>query len=66
MVDLIGLIILVAIYLISKASLNHKVDNYDISKVSSAKMAMDYDKSPEYRQRKMVSGAYDKDVNHPY
>lgn len=66
MVDLICLIIFAVLYFIGKALLNYKVDNYPIDKVSISKMAMDYDKSPEYRQRKMVSGAYDKDANHRF
>lgn len=64
--DLIGLIILAAIYFISKAKLENKVDNYPIDKISIAKIGMDAGKSPDYIKRKMVSGAYDKDANHPY
>lgn len=66
MTDLIGILILIAIWAIYKITLNHKVDNYPIDKVSIEKMGMDAGKSPEYIQRKMVNGAYDKDANHPY
>lgn len=66
MTGLIGLLVLGGIILLNKISLDYKVNNYDMNKVSSAKMAMDYDKSPEYVQRKMVSGGYDKDAKHPF
>lgn len=59
--ELIVVGIIVTIVLISKADLHHKVDNYPIDKVSIAKMSMDAGKSPEYIQRQMVAGKYDKD-----
>lgn len=59
--ELIILGIFIVIYLISKANLNHKVNNYDISKVSTGKMAMDAGKSYTEIQRNMVAGKYDKD-----
>lgn len=59
--ELIVVGIIVIIVLISKADLHHKVDNYPIDKVSIAKMSMDAGKSPEYIQRQMVAGKYDKD-----
>lgn len=59
--ELIVVGIIVTIVLISKANLNHKVDNYPINKVSIAKMSMDAGKSPGYIQRQMVAGKYDKD-----
>lgn len=61
MAELITLGIFIVIYLIGKANLNHKVDNYDISKVSIGKMAMDAGKSHTEIQRNMVAGKYDKD-----
>lgn len=61
MAELITLGIFVAIYLISKASLNNKVNNYDMTKVSIGKMSMDAGKSPTEIQRNMVAGKYDKD-----
>lgn len=51
----------IAIYLISKANLERKVDNYDMSKVSTGKMAMDAGKSHTEIKRNMVAGKYDKD-----
>lgn len=59
--ELIVVGIIVTIVLISKADLHHEVDNYPINKVSIAKMSMDAGKSPEYIQRQMVAGKYDKD-----
>lgn len=64
MAEFIVLVFFLAIYLISKANLNHKVDNYDMSKVSIGKMAMDAGKSKTEIQRNMVAGKYDKDSNH--
>lgn len=61
MAELITLGIFVVIYLISKANLNHKVNNYDISKVSTGKMSLDSGKSYTEIQRNMVAGKYDKD-----
>lgn len=61
MAELIIIVFLVAVYLMNKANLNRKVDNYDISKVSMGKMAMDAGKSPKEIQKNMVAGKYDKD-----
>lgn len=61
METLIGLIILGVIWVVSKANLKHKVDNYDMSKVSIGKMSMDVGKIPTEMQRNMVVGKYDKD-----
>lgn len=61
MAELITFAIFIVIYLIGKAKLNHKVNNYDMSKVSIGKMAMDAGKSPTEIQRNMVAGKYDKD-----
>ena len=61
MADLIVLAIVVGIYLWDKISLETKVDNYPISKVSVTKLGMDAGKSPDYIKRQMVQGKYDKD-----
>ncbi len=60
--EFICIIFFVAIYLISKARLERKVDNYDMSKVSIGKMAMDDRKSYTEIKRNLVAGKYDKDV----
>ena len=57
---LITLIVLGVMYGISKASLEHKVDNYPISRVDTSKMARDAGKSYTEIKRKMVNGKYDK------
>lgn len=61
MAELIIIVFLVAVYLMNKTNLNRKVDNYDMSKVSMGKMAMDADKSPKEIQKNLVAGKYDKD-----
>lgn len=38
---LIGIIVIIAIFVISNASLNSKVDNYPISRVDNSKMIAD-------------------------
>lgn len=60
METLIGLIVFAIIWGISKASLEHKVDNYPISRVDTSKMAMDAGKSYTEIKRNMVNGKYDK------
>ena len=57
---LITLIVLGVMYGISKASLEHKVDNYPISRVDTSKMARDAGKSYTEIKRNMVNGKYDK------
>ena len=60
---LIGIIIIIAIFAISNASLNNKVDNYPISKVDNSKMIADKvmnNLSDKQVQRNMVNGKYDK------
>lgn len=59
--DFIGIVILIIIFAIGKIISKCKVDNYDISKLSIGKMAMDAGKSPSYIRQKMISGGYDKD-----
>lgn len=61
MAELVVIIIFIVIYLVNKASLEHKVDNYDMSKVSIGKMSMDTGKSYTEIKRNLVSGKYDKD-----
>lgn len=61
MAGLIVIIFFVAIYLVDKVSLEKKVDNYDMSKVSIGKMTMDAGKSYTEIKRNMVAGKYDKD-----
>lgn len=61
MAELITLGIFIVIYLIGKANLNHKVDNYDMSKVSMGKMAMDAGKSHTEIRKNLVAGKYNKD-----
>lgn len=59
----IGLIILLAVWGFSKASLNSKVDNYPIDRVDSSKMISDKvmnNLSDAQVQRNMVNGKYDK------
>lgn len=63
MAELIVIGFFVAIYLINKANLNRKLDNYDMTKVSIGKMAMDAGKSHAEIQRNLVAGKYDKDEN---
>lgn len=57
---IIAIIIFAIIYGISKSSLEHRVDNYDISKVDSSKMAADAYKGPGAVKRNLVNGKYDK------
>lgn len=61
MAELILIGVIIAAYIINKINLNHKVDNYDMTKVSIGKMAMDAGKSHTEIQRNMVAGKYDKD-----
>ena len=61
---IIGSLVIIWIgYLIYKACINSKVDDYDMSKVSSGKMTMDVGKSKLEIQRNLINGKYDKDDN---
>lgn len=62
METLIGIIIIVAIYAISKANTERKLDNYDISKIDNAKLTRDMCNgvSVAERRRRCVNGYYDK------
>lgn len=60
---IIGIIVIIAIFAISNASLNSKVDNYPISRVDNSKMIADKvmnNLSDKQVQRNMVNGKYDK------
>ncbi len=62
MVDLIGLGILILIYVVCKNIFENKLNNYNMSKISHGKMAMDAGKkSPSEIRRNLVAGKYDKD-----
>lgn len=61
MAELIMLVIIGAIYFINKWSVDAKLDNYDMSKVSIGKMSMDVGKSQSEIRRNLVNGKYDKD-----
>lgn len=65
MADFIGVVILVVIYLVYKFVQSVKFDNYDMSKVSSAKMVQDSIKgaSTSEIRRNLVNGKYDKGPN---
>lgn len=63
METVIGLIIIGIIWAVSSASLNNKVDNYDISRVDNSKMIADKvmnNLSDRQVQRNMVNHKYDK------
>ena len=62
METLIGIIIIVAIYAISKANTERKLDNYDISKIDNTKLTRDMCNgvSVSERRRRLVNGYYDK------
>lgn len=56
------LIVIVGTFiLMAKSDTEHKVNHYDMSKVSTGKMAMDAGKSPSEIKRNLVAGKYDKD-----
>ena len=58
--QLLGTLILIGIVIDDKIILEHKVDNYPISRVDSGKMAMDSGKSYDTIKRNLVAGKYDK------
>lgn len=62
MAELILIGIFVAIWAISKISVETKLDNYDMSKVDTAKMTKDMcdGVSVAERRRRCVNGYYDK------
>ena len=60
METIIALVICAIIWGVSQSIFDHRVDNYDISKVDSSKMAADAGKSYTEIQRNMINGKYDK------
>ena len=63
METVVGLIIFAIIWAVSSASLNKKVDEYDISRVDNSKMIADKvmnNLSDRQAQRNMVNHKYDK------
>lgn len=63
METLIGIIVIIAIFVIPNIVTNHKLDHYDMSKVDDAKLNMDVINgvSVSERRRRCVNGYYDKD-----
>ena len=57
---LLVIIIGVIYYAVTRGSVNAKFDNYDMSKVSSARMAQDAGKSYYEIRKNTVEGKYDK------
>ena len=66
MAECITIIIFIVIYGIGKARLENQVNNYDMSKVSCGKMAMDAGKSYTEIKRNLVAGKYYKDDQWKY
>ena len=62
METLIGLAVIIAIFAIPNMITNHKLDNYDISKIDNAKLSRDAVNgvSVAERRRRCVNGYYDK------
>ena len=62
METLIGLAVIIAIFAIPNMITNHKLDNYDISKIDNAKLSRDAANgvSVAERRRRCVNGYYDK------
>lgn len=62
METLIGLAVIIAIFAIPNMITNHKLDNYDMSKVDNAKLTKDMQNgvSVSERRRRCVNGYYDK------
>ena len=63
METLIGLIVIIAVFAVPNMITNHKLDNYDISKIDNAKLGRDVVNgvSVAERRRRCVNGYYDKD-----
>lgn len=59
-IEALALIIPMTIGFVCYLNRESKVDNYDMSKVSTAKMAMDAGKSPDVIKNNLVAGNYDK------
>lgn len=56
----LALIVPMTIGFVLYLSRESKVNNYDMSKVSTGKMAMDAGKSPDVIKDNLVAGKYDK------
>lgn len=59
-IEALTLIIPMTIGFVYYLNRESKVDNYDMSKVSTAKMAMDTGKSSDVIKNNLVAGKYDK------
>lgn len=63
MAIIIAIIIAAVVLKIKKESVNVKMDNYDMSKVSIGKMAVDKETNPAKIRQNLVNGKYNKDEN---
>lgn len=59
-IEALGLIIPMTVCFVWYLNRESKVNNYDMSKVSTGKMAMDVGKSPDEIKNNLVAGKYDK------
>lgn len=59
-IEALALIIPMTIGFVCYLNRESKVNNYDMSKVSTAKMAMDAGKSSDVIKNNLVAGKYDK------
>lgn len=59
-IEALALIIPMTIVFVLYLNRESKVNNYDMSKVSTAKMAMDAGKSPDVIKNNLIAGKYDK------
>lgn len=59
-IEALSLIIPMTIGFVWYLNRESKVNNYDMSKVSTGKMAMDVGKSPDEIKNNLVAGKYDK------
>lgn len=55
------IILIIVLFVIPKHSVNSRLENYDMKKVSMGKMAMDSHLSPAQKRANTVAGKYDKD-----
>lgn len=60
METIITIIVCVIFYGVSKALLEHKVDNYNMSNVDTTKLCADAHKGANAVKRNLVNGKYDK------
>ena len=60
---LIGIGVIIAIFAIPNMITNHKLENYDVSKIDNTKLSWDVANgvSVSERRRRLVNGYYDKD-----